>query len=583
MKLILKFLKPHWRLCIVTLLCMVADVVGALLIPTYAGEMLNEGTADGTTLNDLITTALKMAGVALLSGGGAFIGAYCCSLLTSRVATDMRKAVYKKSLSLSVSDFRTFGTASMTTRTVSDIANIQFALLSIFQMMLPVPVIFAVSLVLSFQKDWVLALILCGVLIFISILAAFIIRGASPCFKKLQRLLDNMSRILLENVTGVRVVRAFNKEEYEKDRLGKAFGEYKTTSVKANRMFAALDGISFFTVNLFVLIVYWLSGWRISAGAFGVGDIVSVIEYALMSLFYLMMAQMVILTLPRAMECSDRLGAVLNFKPQIEDVVPSPVALTDKKEVVEFKDVAFRFPDAGGYTLKGLSFSCNRGETTAIIGGTGSGKSTVASLMLRFNEATGGSVSFCGVDVRNMPQHELRDGIAYVQQKAWLFSGTVAENLRFSRPEATDEELWHALEVAQAAPFIRALPDGLNSFVAQGGTNFSGGQRQRLSIARALVKKPQLYIFDDSFSALDFKTDAALRKALAGETKNAAVVIVAQRISSIRHAEKIIVLKDGVPVGEGNHDYLMEHSDVYRDIYKSQTKSADEVENEKEE
>lgn len=583
MKLILKFLKPHWRLCIVTLLCMVADVVGALLIPTYAGEMLNEGTADGTTLNDLITTALKMAGVALLSGGGAFIGAYCCSLLTSRMATDMRKAVYKKSLSLSVSDFRTFGTASMTTRTVSDIANIQFALLSIFQMMLPVPVIFAVSLVLSFQKDWVLALILCGVLIFISILAAFIIRGASPCFKKLQRLLDNMSRILLENVTGVRVVRAFNKEEYEKDRLGKAFGEYKTTSVKANRMFAALDGISFFTVNLFVLIVYWLSGWRISAGAFGVGDIVSVIEYALMSLFYLMMAQMVILTLPRAMECSDRLGAVLNFKPQIEDVVPSPVALTDKKEVVEFKDVAFRFPDAGGYTLKGLSFSCNRGETTAIIGGTGSGKSTVASLMLRFNEATGGSVSFCGVDVRNMPQHELRDGIAYVQQKAWLFSGTVAENLRFSRPEATDEELWHALEVAQAAPFIRALPDGLNSFVAQGGTNFSGGQRQRLSIARALVKKPQLYIFDDSFSALDFKTDAALRKVLAGETKNAAVVIVAQRISSIRHAEKIIVLKDGVPVGEGNHDYLMEHSDVYRDIYKSQTKSADEVENEKEE
>lgn len=583
MKLILKFLKPHWRLCIVTLLCMVADVVGALLIPTYAGEMLNEGTADGTTLNDLITTALKMAGVALLSGGGAFIGAYCCSLLTSRVATDMRKAVYKKSLSLSVSDFRTFGTASMTTRTVSDIANIQFALLSIFQMMLPVPVIFAVSLVLSFRKDWVLALILCGVLIFISILAAFIIRGASPCFKKLQRLLDNMSRILLENVTGVRVVRAFNKEEYEKDRLGKAFGEYKTTSVKANRMFAALDGISFFTVNLFVLIVYWLSGWRISAGAFGVGDIVSVIEYALMSLFYLMMAQMVILTLPRAMECSDRLGAVLNFKPQIEDVVPSLVALTDKKEVVEFKDVAFRFPDAGGYTLKGLSFSCNRGETTAIIGGTGSGKSTVASLMLRFNEATGGSVSFCGVDVRNMPQHELRDGIAYVQQKAWLFSGTVAENLRFSRPEATDEELWHALEVAQAAPFIRALPDGLNSFVAQGGTNFSGGQRQRLSIARALVKKPQLYIFDDSFSALDFKTDAALRKVLAGETKNAAVVIVAQRISSIRHAEKIIVLKDGVPVGEGNHDYLMEHSDVYRDIYKSQTKSADEVENEKEE
>jgi len=575
MKLVFKFLKPHWKLCLITVLCMAADVVGALLIPTFAGEMLNEGSVSGTAFKDIALTAAKMAGVALLSGGGAFVGAYCCSLLTSRVAADMRKAVYKKSLDLSVSDFRSFGTASMTTRTVSDIANIQFALLSVFQMMLPVPVIFVVSLTLSFQKDWVLGLILCGVLLLISVIAYFIMRSAAPCFKKLQILLDKMSGILLENITGVRVVRAFNKENSEKERLSGAFAEYRTTSVKANRMFASLDGISFFTVNIFVLIVYWLSGWRISSGAFGAGDIVSIIEYALMALFYLMMAQIVILTLPRALECASRLSAVLDFKPQITDGDVSAAPIKDEEKIMSFENVNFRFPDAEEYTLKNLNFVCKKGSTTAVIGGTGSGKSTVASLMLRFNEASDGRIFLCGIDIKNMSQAELRKNISYVQQKAWLFSGTVAENLRFGNEGALDEELWHALEVAQAASFVRALPDGLNSFVSQGGTNFSGGQRQRLSIARALVKKSRLYIFDDSFSALDFKTDAALRRALAAETKDAAVFISAQRISSIRHADTIIVLRDGCPVGIGTHESLMETCGEYRDIYKSQTKGSD--------
>jgi len=575
MKLILKFLRPHIKLCIFTVLFMIADVVGALLIPTFAGEMLSEGSEAGTTLSDVAITGIKMAIVALISGAGAVVGAYCCSLLTSRVGADMRKALYAKSLELSVSDFRAFGTASMTTRTTADVTNIQFALLSCFQMMLPVPVIFVVSLTLTFIKDWVLALILCGVLLIISVIAYFIMRSAAPCFRALQRLLDKMSAVLLENITGVRVVRAFNKESYERDRLDGAFNEYKTTSVKANRMFVALDGISFFTVNLFVLIVYWLSGWRISDGAFQPGDIVSVIEYALMALFYLMMAQIVILTLPRAMECADRINSVLKYDPQIKDKTTEYIHLKNDSDVVSFNGVSFRFPDSEEYTLKNINFACKRGETTAIIGGTGSGKSTVASLLLRFNEVTQGKVVFCGTDIRDMPQAQLRDNLAYVQQKAWLFAGTIAENLRFGAPNASEEELWHALEVAQAASFVRALPDGLNSRVAQGGTNFSGGQKQRLSIARALVKKPQLYIFDDSFSALDFKTDAALRKALAYETKNAAVIIVAQRVSSIRHAEQIVVLRDGEEVGIGTHDYLLENCETYRDIFKSQQKEAE--------
>ena len=286
-----------------------------------------------------------------------------------------------------------------------------------------------------------------------------------------------------------------------------------------------------------------------------------------------MMAQMIILTLPRAFECAARVGAILDFSPTIADSTDTPAELPAAAEnVVTFRDVSFRFADSEEYTLKHLDFPCRRGETTAIIGGTGSGKSTVASLVLRFNEVTDGTLLLDGVDIRTMPQRQLRDRIAYVQQRAWLFAGTIADNLRYGNPDATDEELWHALEVAQAADFVRALPDKLDSRVATGGTNFSGGQKQRLSIARALVKKPELYIFDDSFSALDFKTDAALRRALAAETRDAAVLIIAQRVSTIRHAERIVVLHEGAPAGIGTHEQLLKDCAVYREIYESQTK-----------
>ncbi len=332
-------------------------------------------------------------------------------------------------------------------------------------------------------------------------------------------------------------------------------------------------------MNVFIVIVYYLSGARITAGHFEIGDITAIIEYAMLSLFFLMMAQMVILTLPRALECCNRIGEVLDTAPSISDKNGEYEAREEiGKPVLSFKNVSFRFPDADEYTLKNLNFDCNRGETTAIIGGTGSGKSTVASLMMRFNEVTDGHLSLNGVDIQKMPQYKLREHLSFVQQKAWLFSGTIAENLRYGKPTATDEELWHALKTAQAEDFVMRLPDKLNSFVAQGGTNFSGGQRQRLSIARALVKKPELYIFDDSFSALDFKTDAALRYALIPETKNSAVVIIAQRISTILHADNIVVLSEGECVGMGTHEELLKGCSVYREIYNSQTKEADDNE-----
>ena len=331
--------------------------------------------------------------------------------------------------------------------------------------------------------------------------------------------------------------------------------------------------------NLFVVIVYWLSGGYISLGNLQIGDITAVIQYAMMVMFFLMMAQMVILTMPRALECCERIRAVLEHSPEIRDLVEQDdqKSLPNQDEVLAFRNVSFRFADAEENTLSHLNFSCRRGQTTAIIGGTGSGKSTVASLILRFHDVIGGSILLNGKDIRQMTQHTLRDHLAYVQQKAWLFSGTIASNLRYGNADATDEQLMHAADVAQAGDFIRSLPDGLNPFVAQGGTNFSGGQKQRLSIARVLVKKPELYIFDDSFSALDFKTDAALRKALAKETQDAAVLIIAQRVSTIQHADQIVVLNEGQMVGLGKHEELLQTCPVYREIYESQTKEAQEA------
>ena len=576
MKLILQFIRPHWKLCVVTILLLMVDVTGELIVSTLAAQMLNLGTS-GASFDLLLQTGAKMAAASILASACAILGGYACASLSAQVGKDLRVAIYKKSLKLSIYDFRHFGTASITTRTVSDITTIQFALTSFIQMVLPVPVIFIVALTLAFRLDVEMGVILLVVVAVVFFLAMFIMNSAAPLFRKLQKLLDRMTTILLENITGVRVVRAFNNEKREESRMGTAFADYAATSIKANRRFANLDGQSFLFINFFVVVVYWLSGGRISAGRLQIGDITAIIGYALMVLYFLMMAQMVILTMPRALECCDRVRAVLEHTPEIQDMVSeNPAEESAGDEVLAFKDVSFRFADAEEDTLSHLNFTCKRGQTTAIIGGTGSGKFTIASLILRFHDVTSGSVCLNGVDIRDMTQAYLRDHLAYVQQKAWLFSGTIADNLRYSNPKASEEELMHAADVAQAGEFIRSLPDGLHSYVAQGGTNFSGGQKQRLSIARALVKKPGLDIFDDSFSALDFKTDAALRKALAKETKDSAVLIIAQRVSTIQHASQIIVLHEGTMAGIGTHEELLKNCPVYREIYESQTKEAQE-------
>lgn len=571
MKFLFQYIKRYRGLCAATLLFLILDAGGSLLIPTLAAEMLNLGTT-GAPFARLVQTGLWMAAASVLSAVCGIAGGYACAVLSARVGRDLRTELYKKTLDLSVYDFRQFGTASVTTRTVSDVNTIQLAITSLFSMILPVPAVCVIALVLAFRLDVQMGFLLLGTAAAVMVIAAFIMRSASPLFRRLQKLLDRMSVVLLENITGVRVVRAFNSERREEARMGTAFSEYAKTSIRANRKFACLDGFSFFFFNLFTVTVYWLSGAQISVGNLQIGDITALIEYAMMVTFFLMMAQMEILVLPRALECCGRIREILEHAPEITDPAEPVQKMEYTNEVLAFRHVTFRFADAGEDTLKDLHFVCRRGETTAIIGGTGSGKSTIASLILRFYDVTAGAVCLNGVDIREMTMESLRDRLSYVQQKAWLFSGTIADNLRYGRKDATDEELLHALDVAQAREFVEELPDGLDSYVAQGGRNFSGGQRQRLSIARALVKKPELYIFDDSFSALDFKTDAALRKALAAETKDAAVLIIAQRVNTILHADQIIVLQEGKAAGIGTHEQLLAECPVYQEIYRSQTK-----------
>lgn len=600
MKLLLKYMKPYRGLAIITVLVLMVDIAGTLLVPTLLANMVNIGVAT-KNFNYILQNGLAMLGATALASGGALLGSYLSAKLAANVGRDIRNAVYDSSLAFSGSDFERFGTGSMITRTLNDINVIQQSIIMTIQMVLPVPIMCVMGIALATSIDYQMGILLAIVVAVVLVIAAITVANAAPIFTRLQRFIDRMNVVLRENITGVRVIRAFNKEEHENERLDDVFSRYAKAAIKVNWLFAGLDCSAFFLMNIAEVAVLWFGGNRVGAHAMEIGSISAVLEYAMLILFFIMMAQIVALTLPRAKACLDRADEVINLVPEIRDcvrpahdpldakgdpaldaaVTAGAAVVADAAEpdddadvVAAFRHVTFRFSDADEDTLHNLNFRCLRGQTTAIIGSTGSGKSTVAKLLLRFHDVTGGAIQFNGADVRGMTQASLRDAIAYVPQKAWLFSGTIADNLRFGNEAATEEQMRHALDVAQSQ-FVYDLPDGLDSRVAQGGTNFSGGQRQRLSIARALMKRADLYIFDDSFSALDFKTDVALRRALVPETRDAATLIIAQRISTILHADQIIVLKDGEMAGMGTHEELMETCEVYRAIAESQMKGGD--------
>ena len=574
MKMILRFLKPYKWLCFFTLAVMVLDVAGGLLIPTVTAEMINAGVRDAK-LSFMIERGLVMLGITVITSAGALRGSYRSADLSSRIGRDMRNAIYDSSLKFSAYDFEQFGTGSMITRTLNDVNIVQMGVIWFIQMVLPVPAVCLMGIVMAFRIDREMGILLIGATVFVILLAVFVTRKAAVIFERLQRFLDRMNVVLRENVTGVRVIRAFNKEKAEEKRMRKSFEDYAESAIQANQLFVGLESAAIFAINVCIVLIIWLGGNRIGGGFMEIGDITALTQYAVMILFYIIMAQMVFIMIPRAMICVRRISAVLEHEPEIKDYETNPQQTTQEStEILRFTHTSFRFRDADEDTLADLDFTCRKGETTAIIGSTGSGKSTIARLILRFHDVTAGGIFLDGTDIRTMPQKELRDRISYVPQKAWLFSGTIADNLRHGKENATEEEMNHALAIAQA-DFVRGLPGGLHARVSQGGSNFSGGQKQRLAIARALMKKAELYIFDDSFSALDFKTDAALRKALAKETGDAAVLIIAQRISTIMNADQILVLENGRIAGKGDHKTLLETCEVYREIAKSQMKGGD--------
>lgn len=593
MRLLLRTIKPYKALVAATLAALLLDVAGTLYVPTMLAGMINQGVTSGNT-DFIIGQGLKMLVACCCASGGALLGNYLCARLASYVGRDIRNAVYDASLAYSGGDFEEFGTGSMITRTLNDVNVIQQTVMLATQAMLPVPIICVMGTVLSFRVDAQMGAMMLAVVSVVMVFAVIAVRRAAPIFEKMQGFIDRMNVVLRENIIGVRVIRAFGKERHEEGRMGRVFTDYADAAIKVNWIFAGVDCFSFCLMNIAEVLLMWLGGNRVGAHAMEIGNISAVVEYAMLIMFYIMMAQFVALMVPRAIVCLQRCAEVIEKKPSIVDgtgtapLAPGPngevaaagedgvfnASLSDTVPVATFDHVSFRFPDADEDTLHDIDFSCRRGQTTAIIGSTGSGKSTIAKMLLRLHDVTDGSVRFSGADVRSMTQHNLRERIAYVPQKAWLFSGTIASNLRDGRAGATETEMRHALDVAQS-DFVWGLPERLDAPVTQGGTNFSGGQRQRLAIARALMKRADLYIFDDSFSALDFKTDAALRRALKPETRNAAVLIIAQRINTILHADQIVVLKDGRIVGKGTHEELMEGCEVYREIAESQMKGGE--------
>ena len=565
-----QLVSPYRGLAVATFVAMLFDLSGMLLIPTQLSAMINTAVTTQDA-NEFLAHGALMLAAALVGSFGYIASTWLASRLCANVGRDLRMRVYRASLAFSAADFNRFGTGSMITRTLSDANVVQQTLLMTVLMILPVPIMCAISVGLAFSTDFVMGWVLLAVTLVTLSISLVAIRGTAPVFTRLQGFIDAMNARLREAITGVRVVRAFGREELTRERLDETFDAYARNAIRVNYVFATTDLMTFFLMNGVESLTMWLGANRVGAHAMQIGSISALIEYAMLIMFFMMMAQFVMLSVPRALACLGRAAEVLAVRPEVSDAERCVEPDLSSGVVARFDHASLRYADADEDTLRNLDFSVRRGQVCAIIGNTGSGKSTVAKMLLRFCDATEGRVLLGDADVRDVSQQTLREHVAYVPQKAWLFSGTIAENLRHGRAEATDEELWHALDVAQAG-FVRELPDGLGARVAQGGTNFSGGQRQRLAIARALVRHADLYVFDDSFSALDFKTDAALRHALAPELARAATLIIAQRVSTIREADQIVVLKDGQIVGLGGHDELMGTCETYRAIAQSQAR-----------
>ncbi|MFP3894870.1 ABC transporter ATP-binding protein [Exiguobacterium indicum] len=564
---LLKRLTVYKWAVLAVLVLVFAQSMSDLYLPTLMADIIDKGVVTGDTAY-IWKIGAVMLGITGVGALAAVAASYYSSKASMGLGRDIRRQVFNHVERFSLQEFDQVGTASLITRTTNDITQVQQVVIMMLRMVVSAPIMFIGGLIMAVSKDAKLSLVIVAAMPVLVISILLILWKGVPLFGKVQKRLDRLNLVLRENLTGIRVIRAFNRERDEQVRLTKANADLTEVSIKVNKIMAFLMPVMMLVMNLTVVGVIWFGGIRIDNGGMQIGDLMAFIQYVMQIMFALVMASVMFVMIPRAAVSAKRINEVLEMTPTMTD--EGTQTADREKGTLVFDRVTFRYPGAETPVLSDISFAARPGEVTAVIGGTGSGKSTLVNLIPRFYDVTEGSIRVNGVDSQDVRQEELRSKIGFVPQKALLFTGTIAENIRFGKEDATDEEVAHAAQIAQATDFIERMPDGYEARIEQGGSNVSGGQKQRLSIARALVRRPDLYVFDDSFSALDFKTDAALRKALREETREATVLIVAQRVSTVIDADQIIILDEGKVAGIGTHDELFADNAVYQEIVKSQ-------------
>ncbi|WBP88923.1 ABC transporter ATP-binding protein [Kitasatospora cathayae] len=567
-RLLRAHLRPYSRPITLLVVLQLVSTLAALYLPTLNADIIDKGVVKGDT-GYILRLGAVMIGVTLVQALCSIGAVYFGARTAMAFGRDLRAAVFERVQSFSSREVGQFGAPSLITRTTNDVQQVQMLALMSFTLMVAAPIMCVGGIIMALNQDVPLSGLLLAVIPALGAVVVLLVRALRPKFRSMQVKIDTVNRVLREQITGIRVIRAFVKDDHEQNRFGDANEDLTQTARQVGRLMSVMFPSVMLVVNVSSVAVLWFGAHRIDSGDMEIGALTAFLTYLMQIMMSVMMATFMFMMVPRAEVCAERVQEVLDTS---SSVVPPAAPVTEllRRGNLELRDVDFRYPGAEASVLRGIDLTARPGETTAIIGSTGSGKSTLLGLVPRLFDATSGQILLDGVDVRELSADAIADSVGIVPQKPYLFSGTVASNLRYGRPDATDEELWHALEIAQAKEFVEQLAEGLDAPIAQGGGNVSGGQRQRLAIARALVRRPDVYLFDDSFSALDYATDAKLRKALARETADATVLIVAQRVSTIRDADRIIVLDEGAVVGTGTHHELMADNPTYREIVLSQ-------------
>ena len=571
-RLLREHLRPYRGAVFAVLALQLVQVVATLWLPSLNADIIDDGVAKGDT-DAIWSLGGVMLGVSLVQVVAAIAAVWFGARAAMAFGRDVRARLFAQVQSFSQQEMGKFGAPTLITRTTNDVQQVQMVVFMTFVFLVMAPLMLIGGVVMSLREDVGLSGLLLVIVPVLAVIVGLIVSRMVPWFRRVQKRIDAINRVMREQLTGVRVIRAFVRERHEEARFEVANDALYVASLSTGLLMALMFPVVMLVMNVSSVSVVWFGARRIDAGDMEIGALITFLSYIMFVLMAVLMSSMMVVMVPRAMVSADRIGEVLDTDTTVvppTQAVAFPSGPEARPGLLELRDVEFRYPGAEHAVLQDVSFVAEPGRTTAIIGSTGAGKSTLVNLVPRLYDVTGGQVLIDGVDVRTADPIELGDRIGLVPQRPYLFSGTIRSNLEFGRPGASDEEMWHALEIAQARDFVEALDEGLDAPVAQGGTNLSGGQRQRLAIARALVRRPSIYLFDDSFSALDYATDAALRAALAPETRDATVLVVAQRVATIRHADRILVLDEGRVVGDGTHDELLESNETYQEIVYSQ-------------